>query len=428
MKVTEGVNLMTVKVSVLGSCVSRDIFNRKFIANYKDFFRCSSYQHHISFISLMSEPIPYDDRKLKNNSFSDLTETQLVTELDKSPLKDLISVQPEFILIDFYADMLYGAVKVNGSNLTGKMFKFSKSDLYEDLNVQESYFPRKNFLGFYEVWKPKFDAFMKFKEKFLPNSTIIINKARASNLLLDLETGKVTETRLNYDVSLLNSIWEKLDEYAINKYDLDCIDYNKAYFLDKNYIFGEGIVHFHHEFYQDCFNKLLKIVFDHLNDHVDEKKEIPDYSLVINGNFKKNLDFWFHKKGNFEVVNEDDFNYLHVRNVGNEKNIKSQIWSNSVQVDSCKYELSFDIKAKELDGRKIIFCVRSFKDRKKNRFKDSIDSIDISIDEVNLVSEEWTHCSFILKFNGPFVRIAPFVFKNGDVSWKNIKLKRYETK
>lgn len=47
-------------ISVWGSCVSRDIFNRKFIENYKDYFQVLHDQQHVSVISLMATPYTKD--------------------------------------------------------------------------------------------------------------------------------------------------------------------------------------------------------------------------------------------------------------------------------------------------------------------------------------------------------------------------------
>ncbi|MBN7275440.1 hypothetical protein GNF18_09835 [Ligilactobacillus pobuzihii] len=421
---------MVAKISVLGSCISRDIFNRMFIPNYKDYFKCVSYQHHVSFISLMSDPIPYDDTKLKNTTMTNLTQIQLITELDKSPLKDLLSVQPDFILIDFYADMLYGAVKVNGSSLTGKMNKFSKSDLAEDLVEEDKYLPSENFDKFFDLWKDKFDKFIEFKEKYLPDTRIIINRAKATNEAFDSDTLEIHKKNVKHDIHLLNWIWEKLDNYAVDQYQLDSIKYNKKYYIDKNYPFsgGIGIVHFHHNFYQDCFDKLLNIVSSCQASDPQKKHPIVKKNLLVNPSFEQGLDFWSAKSGDFEIGEENGTKFLHINNVGNTQDVKSQVWSSSVQVlDDCEYELSFDVKVKDLskiDSRKSVFCLRSFKNRKKHKFKDATDYMDFKIKKLNLKENEWTRCSFTLKFTGQFVKVAPFIFRNGDVSWKNIVFKR----
>jgi len=426
---------MTVKVSVLGCCVSRDIFNRKFIPNYKDFFNCVSYQHQLSFISLMSDPIPYDDTKLRNNKMTNLTEIQFITEMDKSPLKDLLSVQPDLILIDFYADMLYGADKVNGSYLTGKMNKFSKSNLAKDLTVEDHYLPRKNFDKFFSLWKKKFDEFINFKNEYLPNAKIVINKARASDEFFDTDTQKITKKNLKVNVHVLNSIWERLDNYAINKHHLDYLNYTKKYYMDKNYPFfgGIGIVHMQHNFYLDCFSKLVKVAFDYVSKDLDKNKRIEKCNLLVNSDFEQDFNFWSAKSGDFDLQQENGIKVLHINNENNVDQVKSQMWSSSVQViDDTEYELSFDLKIKDLskiDGRQSVFCVRSFKNRKKHKNKDRTESIDFKIKNstlkgFKLENNEWCKCSFTLKFKGQFVKLAPFLSQNGDVSWKNIVFKR----
>ncbi len=96
-------------VSILGSCVSRDIFNRKFISNYREYFNLKSYGHQPSIISIMSSPIPYKEDDLIGKGKSVLDRPHFKSELEKNYLTTLQINQPDLLILDFYSDVMYGA-------------------------------------------------------------------------------------------------------------------------------------------------------------------------------------------------------------------------------------------------------------------------------------------------------------------------------
>jgi len=56
-----------VNIGVWGSCCTRDIFNSKFIANYKEYYNITVDQQHISVISMMSSSVKLNLQKLEGN-------------------------------------------------------------------------------------------------------------------------------------------------------------------------------------------------------------------------------------------------------------------------------------------------------------------------------------------------------------------------
>ena len=85
----EGIQLKT-KIAVLGSCISRDLFNSHFVPNYKDFFDLVFDAQRTTMISLMQDSVVIDNNLLnilphnpKNNA-----RTKFITEdLNKIFLK-----------------------------------------------------------------------------------------------------------------------------------------------------------------------------------------------------------------------------------------------------------------------------------------------------------------------------------------------------
>lgn len=93
--------MMVSKCFVIGSCVSRDMFNSKFVSEYKDSFELQVMQFQMSMLSILEPPISYpgalwDSSKMTINNYSHMR-----SELNKKVLAQLILHQPEFLIMDF---------------------------------------------------------------------------------------------------------------------------------------------------------------------------------------------------------------------------------------------------------------------------------------------------------------------------------------
>ena len=88
-------------ISVIGSCQSRDIFNSKFIKEYKKHFNLSSYFSMTSIVSIMGNTIKYNYSNLIKTGYKDCLMEHWYQELEKNLLKTLKSKQPDVLLMDF---------------------------------------------------------------------------------------------------------------------------------------------------------------------------------------------------------------------------------------------------------------------------------------------------------------------------------------
>lgn len=51
-----------IKIGIIGSCITRDVFNSRHVKNWKDYFEVAAYQSQVTFPSLVSEPINYEKK------------------------------------------------------------------------------------------------------------------------------------------------------------------------------------------------------------------------------------------------------------------------------------------------------------------------------------------------------------------------------
>lgn len=265
---------MVKKIAIFGSCVSRDNFNSQFNSNYKDFFKCVLHQNQTSVLSLMSNPIPVptDEEVEKLNDFN---KWHLRTEFTKEFLKLIVERQPDYLIIDFYADLYFGVIDLGKGKYITNNSKFKNLPFYKNKNLKLDIETDTDV--YMEIWKEKVDEFFKFIDENVSKCKVILNKTRFVDMT---ENGdSLTEIRkknnIRYiDVKKLNSMWDKLDYYVIEKYDVGIIDQTiKEYKASTNHPWGQFYVHYTKDFYHDFLNKLIKLLF---NDIEKELKQLND--------------------------------------------------------------------------------------------------------------------------------------------------------
>lgn len=257
------------KVSVFGSCVSRDLFNGRFVADYNDYFDLTSDQQHVSIVSIMSDTIKkYESSLTIEGDVSSFYKNNFKRDLSKIYLKELQNNPPEFLILDFYTDAFYGTIEANNSYITNKLWQYKKLNVYSQLEIGREYSVYNNSLEFINLWKKNFDLFMNYLEEYCPNTKIIVNKARFVNKMKDPETNNVLKMTdvindkwKEFHINRFNIIWDLFDTYAIEKYNLLSIDLDfEKYYGDKNHAWGTFYTHYNSEYYTDTFKSLVNII------------------------------------------------------------------------------------------------------------------------------------------------------------------------
>ena len=193
-----------VNISIIGSCQSRDIFNSKFIKEYKKYFKVYSYYSMTSMLSIMSEPIGYKYNRLMGCDFKDCLVEHWYQEFEKPLLKTLESKKPDVLLMDFYADARYGAIAYNGKYIINRTDKVVEKKIINPENLGIIYNYKENLDDFITMWKNCFDRFMAFMQSKLPQTKIIINTIKGTNVVTDKEHNTYLSPKIR-DLEVLNS-------------------------------------------------------------------------------------------------------------------------------------------------------------------------------------------------------------------------------
>ncbi|HET7657133.1 MAG TPA: DUF6270 domain-containing protein [Bacillales bacterium] len=263
-----------IKIAVFGSCATRDNFNSTFNPDYNKFYTCPLTQFQSSIISTMSKPIPFDPAMLEGASKSEYHMNVVRNDWEKTFLDELIKVQPDFIIMEFFADAHFGCIQLpNGTFITNNRWRIWDSRFYKDLKASKKLNPfslNNHFAAYMNKWKEAADEFMTFVEQNLPNTRVIVHKARNSNDYID--NGNLHFNKANiekkqqkwFDPEKTNRQWDQMDDYLIQNYDVDVIDLkHKCYPAFRQHKWGFFYVHYVYEYYHDFLLHLNMLMLKH---------------------------------------------------------------------------------------------------------------------------------------------------------------------
>lgn len=254
-------------VAVLGSCITRDNFNRRFNPTYRDFYRCELTQNQASLISLMS-----DGFNLPEDQYGDLNEHEqwtVRTDLDKEVLPKLAELQPDYLILDFFADVHFGILTLpDGRLITNNRWKLPRTDFYRDLKARGEVRPlrftddRERYL---ELWQEALERFATFVAENLPDTTVIVHRGHFTDRLkLPDQPTPVSlpdhRKRRRVDVERANRFWRELDRRAAATFDAEVIDLtDRTYTTFDDHPWGPFYVHYTMDYYHRFLIDLHRI-------------------------------------------------------------------------------------------------------------------------------------------------------------------------
>ncbi|PQD96190.1 hypothetical protein CYL18_06215 [Pradoshia eiseniae] len=437
---------MTVKIATLGCCATRDNFNSQIVAKYKDYYSIITHQNQMSMISLAAEPISFNRSLI--DKISPFDQQHFETELSKSFLDSMVINQPDYLILDFYGDVYYGAREIENSYITNKRWLFSKTSLYKDLQEGNNLSIFNDPDSYLNLWKEGIRFLFDFLENYVPGCRVILNCARFTDKYIDSESGEQklvskTEGQHSIDIALYNKWWDVLDKYVIDHYKVRYIDFsNKTYFADQKHLWGLFYLHFENQFYQDFTHQLVSIIMADLKEQNDALKSqnskiqqaAGERNLVYNASFRRGSHHWSYWHKDFDILlskNVQDSPVLTISKENESKDLYRQLWSNAIEINADgvkEFTLSFDIKtdnASAIDSHGFIFSIRTFNKPDEHSQSAAKWFKNIRITDIKGIQDgEWTSYSITIKpFTGKYMKVGPYLMRNGTVYWRNISLK-----
>ena len=238
---------MVTTVGVLGSCVSRDLFFSKFNPDYKKYFRVNLSFQRSSIISIMHEPISFNENDLlilpKNNS-NQARMNFLKADLKKTIMDDLIKNPPNILILDNYFEVRMGVIILeNGSIITNNNWDLPCTNFYNKLKIKKILTVQNNTQEYFDLWKRSCDLFFDFLDNNCPNTRIILNSFKQCFNVMKGDGTIELNDEFRKNAKSVNKFLKKFDEYIISK-SVDILPFEDNTLLDEKHLWGLGPVHY----------------------------------------------------------------------------------------------------------------------------------------------------------------------------------------
>ena len=266
---------MVIRVGMLGSCESRDLFNSAINTNYKDYFLLEIDTLRTSFISLMQKPQHIDNNLLKiypETPSSIKASSFLKEDFEKTFFEKLNQTEIDVLIIDNYFEVRFGVGYFDGILLTNNDWDLYKTEFYKNTNHIKTITMLNNTNEFFELWRKYCDLFFEYMNNNFPEIKIILNMARLTGIVEKEDGSKYIDENFTKIANQFNPLINRLDTYIINHYNVDVLDFDFENFnLAENHPWGISPNHYNSNYYSNLTEQIISIKnsYDSLEDRMN---------------------------------------------------------------------------------------------------------------------------------------------------------------
>lgn len=251
--------LNKIKINILGSCVTREIFITENNTNYKELFELGTDIWQTAIPCFLSDPFLGVDIPEGIGNFQ---LKSLKAHSKKTGRASVAEESPDYLIFDLYADVRYGCARVGKKFITNIPSTFRKTNFFKEKKYNEilhSSRPEK----YFELFKTNFQSFIEWKKDKLPNTKLILNKFRYASAYLESGIYKeYSEEKFPYIEKDL-MFFELLENYILENYGdeilvLDVTD--RVAFGNPNHRAGNTPWHFNRDHFEYSMYKLYELI------------------------------------------------------------------------------------------------------------------------------------------------------------------------
>jgi hypothetical protein len=236
-----------VRVSILGSCITRDVFRL-----FPGAAEVASYHSRSSLISLMSAPVEFDDTDVCWPS--NFARKTVLADLKKTFFDDLQAAAPDVLIVDLMSerfDLLRG-----GETYVTRSWELIEASLHRRCGYRLERVPRET-KAMRDAWLANADDFAARLKAHFPTLPVLLHRAFWT---LEYRDGSTMRT---FPRRWWGSIRER-NEMLVDCYaelqrllpGLSTIEASRSYVADARHRWGLGTSHYEHGYYDDVRNAM----------------------------------------------------------------------------------------------------------------------------------------------------------------------------
>lgn len=247
-------------VAVLGSCITRDNFNRTFNPDYKNWYAVGATTNQSSMIALMSPPVlePWEPvQEMKPYGL-----WNVASDLTREVLGLLAEEPPDFLILDFFGDIHFGVLRLgDGRYVTDNRWRIHKTDLHQRL-VADPATTRIRWQddedAYFALWVEAMDRFAVHVAEHCPRTRVVVHGG--FNAVEVLRPGRSipgplgpagAEGRpLRVEARRGSAFWARLNAHARTAYGWEGIDLSDEWYVTfAEHPWGAFEVHYTLDYY-----------------------------------------------------------------------------------------------------------------------------------------------------------------------------------
>lgn len=249
------------KVSIIGSCVSRDVFNSRFIGDYKDYLDLGETVYQTALPSIVEQEAILN---INASNVRSIFEQTLNEEYSGGNIQRVLDSRPDFVILDFFADIHFGITRKMGRYLTRNHMAFqtleSADTFFDDMGVKPPERMRFSDAGYRELAIRSLREFSRRLKGELPKVEFIVNSARFSTKYTD-SAGALNQFPTPERLLWKNNNWDVLDEIAIGELSAKHIAHDDALFIaSTTHPWGLHPVHYTQAYYDSLWQDIRKTI------------------------------------------------------------------------------------------------------------------------------------------------------------------------
>lgn len=295
---------MIKEFATLGSCSSRNIFYSKLNENYKDYFKINDSLEFVNMVSLMSDPIEFDEASVNTNT--KYNDNYIKMDLNKKYLDFLKESQNiEYLIIDTFFDVEFNNLIVGKNQYITESTRFKDTSFYETVKDNERISIQDNFDEYFELWKDSYKRFFEFLHENCPNFKVILNCSRS--VFRYLKDGEIHEHPGFVIRARDNKYRNILDTHILENYDVDILPFDDTTLTDITHIFGRHPTHYETRYYTEKTEQLNEIIKRNETLGLDDDFNRHIRQMLRNNHIQKMVvsNFYYEKDAeNLELNNE----------------------------------------------------------------------------------------------------------------------------
>lgn len=248
-------------VAILGSCITRDNFNRRFNPEYKRWYAVGSTTNQSSMIALMSPAVDEPWEPVEEMKPYGLWNVR--SDLSREILDLLPAEQPDFLMLDFFGDIHFGVLRLpDGRYVTDNRWRIHKTDLYRRLMADPGTVALRwqdDPDAYFDLWTEAMDRFAAYVAERCPRTRVIVHFG--FNALEVLRPGKgvpgplgpagVDAKTARVEAKKANAFWTRLNDHARSAYGWEHIDLSGEYYVTfPEHPWGSFEVHYTLDYYR----------------------------------------------------------------------------------------------------------------------------------------------------------------------------------